>query len=240
MSFLHHEYTETRAVNLPAILENLGLELTIGYDFELYRAIAETARPNHKVGLPFDPTRHHLGSGNACWIIGRDADGNVIHTQACRVIDLGDESMADYLEGHFTDFPPPVDGIDYARSGYRPGPSAQRMFGKVSYHGEFWISESDTRLRGSGLSARLAQFGYEQAGRHWDPDHFFAFILDPVACKGLAARAGWMHTQPKALHWMFEGQDIPVETFFCHLGRDDLHYLMSLQSAERQALRYAA
>ncbi|MEH6739958.1 MAG: hypothetical protein V7695_15645, partial [Sulfitobacter sp.] len=59
-------------------------------------------------------------------------------------------------------------------------------------------------------------------------DHMVGFMAKPVACKGFPQRLGWMHTQPGALRWYFEGRDDPVEGFMTFMERDDLHYVLEL------------
>ncbi len=236
MSYLQRGFQETSVVTLPSSVHEFGVSITIGYNFEVYRDLVESTRENYRIGHPFDPDRHALGKGNGLWIIGRNPAGEIIHTQASRVLELGDLSVSDYLSENFADFPPPMPGIDLRRSSFRSGPSARRMHGVVSYHGEFWIGGEPGVYRGSNLSKQLGIFGFEQAMRHWDPDYYLAFMLDVVACKGLPARAGWMHTQPRAIRWVMEGSEAYIDTHLCHLMRDDLIYLSELNQEDEGLL----
>ena len=232
MSFLQRDFLESIAVTLASSLQEAGIELTIGHDFNQYKEMVEASRTGHKIGRPFDPQRHTLDKTSAFWIIGKNEGGAVVHSQAARLLDIRQESVAEYLERRYMDFPPPLPDLDYSRSRYRKGPSAKYMSGIVSYHGEFWVDHEAGNYRGNGLVSDLCRFGYEQAKHFWDPDHFFAFMLEPVGAKGLGARAGWMHMQPRALSWALRGQESLIETFMCHISRADLEYLQELAAEE--------
>lgn len=204
------------------------LTLRVGYDFNQYRALLSDARPDHTVGVPFDPDLNDFSDGSAFWIVAMDPAGVVMHSQALRLIDVTGSTLASHLKANFTDFPPPSIPLDLDRSCYQAGPGAQRMTGRMAYHGEFWISDRDGAYRGSALSTVLARYGFWMATQHWDPDYIFAFILNAVHYKGLAARTGWMHTDPAALQWYPRDGRPPFETVMAYLHRDDIDYLLTL------------
>ncbi len=210
------------------IFAEYGLRLEVGYDFEVYREHLREARPDHTLGAPFDPLLQNISPENAFWIVGRNHANRIVHTQALRLLNMGDMTVGDYLKNNFRAFPPSDIDLDLGRSRYRAGPGAQRMRGRVAYHGEFWIGGEKGELRGQGVSCLLGRYGFWEAIQHWDPDHILAFILKPVAFKGLVERAGWMHTDPGALRWFERGNDIPMETFMAYMHREDLHFILEL------------
>ncbi len=212
-----------------------NLTLRVGYDFDQYKDLLRSARPDHTIGAPFDPERHDFDDASAFWIAATDPDGTVMHTQALKLIDATGSTLASYLKANFTDFPPPSIPLDLNQSNYQAGPGAQRMTGRLAYHGEFWISDDTGRYRGSGLSTVLARYGFWMATQHWNPDHVFAFILNAVHYKGLAARTGWMHTDPAALQWHPADGRPPIETVMAYLHRDDIDYLLTLPIARPEA-----
>ncbi len=214
--------------NSAEIFQKYGVQMEVGYDFNAYRDILKFARPDQAIGAPFDPDVHELTPQNACWMIGRNSDGEIIHTQALRMLDMSGQTVAEYFTRRFREFPPAAPGLDLGRSRFRAGPQAKRMRGTVCYNGEFWIKPGDATMRGQGLSCVLGRYAFFQALQHWDPDHMVGFMAKPVACKGFPQRLGWMHTQPGALRWYFEGRDEPVEGFMTFMERDDLHYVLEL------------
>ena len=226
---LHDVYDGTLAI--AATMESLGhfrVTMTVGDDMGEYEEIIEKWRPNQKIGAPFDRRLHDLDKSNCFWMVGRDPDGRVIHTQAMRLIHLGRESLGDYMRESFREFPPVLPDLDLPRSRYRAGPGAKTMRGDVCYHGEFWIDPEGGQYRGSGLSTVLGRFAFLTATARWAPDYIFGFMAQSVAFKGFAARHGYMHAEPGALRWYRENNDTPLEGLMVYMGREDIRYLMSL------------
>lgn len=228
MTFYNMQSGERFVASCLRILAQHDLTLRVGYDFHQYRSLMRIARPDHTIGVPFDPDLHDFDVTQGFWIIATEPDGTTVHSQALRLLDLGEDSLADHLSDHFTDFPPPSMALDLEQSNYQAGPGASRMRGRIAYHGEFWIGGQEGQFRGSGLSTMLARYGFWMATQHWDPDHLFAFILNHVHYKGLAARTGWMHTDPAALQWYPADGRPAIETVMAYLHNDDIEYLMRL------------
>lgn len=228
MTLVTIQSSDRFVANSAEIFQHYGVQMEVGYDFEAYRDILKFARPDQALGTPFDPDIHEMTPENALWMIGRNATGEIVHTQALRMLDMSGMTVAEYFTRRFREFPPAAPGLDLARSRFRAGPQAKRMRGTVCYNGEFWIKPGDATLRGQGLSCVLGRYAFFQAMQHWDPDHMVGFMAKPVACKGFPQRLGWMHTQPGALRWFFEGRDAPVEGFMTFMERDDLHYVLEL------------
>ncbi|MEL6242482.1 MAG: hypothetical protein AAF088_05470 [Pseudomonadota bacterium] len=226
MTFQNVRYGERFIAKTAHILAEEGVSLTVGYDFGIYRSLVRKSRPKQGIGAPFDPDLHDLGRGNAFWVIGRNADGDIMHTQALRLLDTGQQTVAEYFTDHFREFPPAGVDLNLSRSRYRVGPGATRMKGTIAYYGEFWIDPSNERYRGSGLSCFLSRYGFWEAIQHWDPDHVVAFLAKSVVFKGWAARAGWIHAEPGALQWALQGRNKCVEGYLGYVHRDDLPYLL--------------
>ncbi|TMM52991.1 hypothetical protein [Sulfitobacter sabulilitoris] len=218
------------------ILARQGIHLTTGFDFEEYRSLLAAARPEHILGAPLDPQIHDMTAENAFWIIGRDATGRIMHTQAMRMMDLGPRDLGDYLRRRFRDYPPSGVDLDLKRSRYRAGPGAQRMKGRIAYHGEFWMGGEPGEYRGSGLSCVLGRYAFLVALQMWDPDYVFGFMQKAVAFKGFAERHGYMHTEPGALRWFIKHHETPIEGFLVYMGREDLRYILDMPLNDLVAL----
>lgn len=240
MTFYNMQSGEKFVASSMGLFAAHALTLSVGYDFEQYKYMLKTARPDHTIGVPFDPALHDFSDGSAFWIAATDAKGDVVHTQALRLINVAGQSLASHLETKFTDFPPPSLPLDLEQSNYRPGPGAKRMTGRIAYHGEFWIGGAPGQFRGSGISTVLCRYGFWMAIQHWDPDHMFAFMLNTVAHKGLAARTGWMHTDPAALQWFPRDGRPPIETVLAYLHSEDIEYLLDLPLTPAEPARVPA
>lgn len=236
MTLVTLQSTDRFVANSSELFEHYGVKMEIGYDFDAYREILKFARPDQMLGAPFDPDIHELTAANALWMIGRNAEGEIIHTQALRMLDMAGMTIAEYFTRRFREFPPPVPGINLKRSRFRAGPCAKRSRGRVCYNGEFWIKPGEATFRGQGLSCVLGRFAFFQAMQHWDPDHMVGFMAHQVACKGFPQRLGWMNTQPGALRWFLEGKDTPIEGFMTFMDREELHYVLELPLNDLMAM----
>jgi len=228
MTLLTLKSSDRFVANSAEIFQKYGVRLEVGYDFDEYHETLKTARPDQPLGAPFDPGIHDLSASNALWVIGRKACGEVIHTQALRMLDMQGRTVAEYFTRKFREFPPAVPGVDLKRSRFRAGPYAKRSRGTVCYNGEFWIKPGEATFRGQGLSCVLGRYAFFQAMQHWNPDYMVGFMAQAVACKGFPQRLGWMHAQPGALRWFLEGSDTPMEGFMTFMDREDLHYVLEL------------
>lgn len=214
------------------ILTRHQMSLTVGEDFEEYRDILKTARPDHALGVPFDPNLQDITPSNSFWIVGRTPGGQVAHTQAMRLLDIGDGTLSDYLREHFRNFPPSIPGLDMEKSRFRAGPGARSIRGQVCYHGEVWLNADAGNYRGSGVSSVLGRFAFMTAMLRWSPDYVFGFMPKSVAYKGFVERQGYMHAEPNALHWARLDDAAPMDAFLAYMAKDDIRFLMSMPLQE--------
>ena len=221
------------------VLNRNGVRLKTGYDFDEYRTYVAQGRPGHIVGDPFNNYRHRLGRGNACWIVGRDEDGSVMHTQAMRLLPTGLSSVADYFRVNFRGFSPSGPDIDFERSRYRAGPGAKRLVGRVAYSGEFWLGGAPGQYRGSGMSSMLGRYTLLTALKEFDADYVVAFMIRPVAYKGFCLRMGFMHVEPLALRWYIRNEPEPVEAVMTYMSRDDIRFMLDLPASDIESLAAA-
>ncbi len=217
------------------ILDQFGIRLTVGYGFEEFKEIVAKTRPDHPLGDPFNPERHDMSKENACWIVGNDLDGDIVHLQALRVLPTKARSVAEYFRRTFHDFSPPEMDIDFERSRYRPGPGARRMVGRIVYSGETWLAPSDA-FRGTGLSSILGKFAMLTAMREFNADYVLGFAAQPVAYKGFPLRMGFMHVEPMALRWYAKGNPKAMEGVMAYMSDEDMRFIMDLPDAELPSL----
>lgn len=210
------------------ILRSHGIEITIGSNFEDYSHIIKSERKVQNLGAPFDHEKYDLVAGESFWLIGRNKNGELIHTQAAKKVHLKGKNLAGHLLHHFRDFPPPLPGVDFDRSRFRATPGAHRIEGDVVYHGEVWMAPEDGTYRGTGLSTVLARTGLLEIMRRWNPDYIYGFMLRQVAFKGFSERMGYFHNEPGALHWQIAGRDDPLEAFLTWLSEEDAKFLLDI------------
>ena len=205
-----------------------GMQVVVGHDFHEFKDRMALGRPHQIIGPPFDPELHELTEKTGFWVCGYTAQGRLAHTQAVRMVDIGDGSLGSYMMREFKQYPPVGIELNLEESRYRAGPGAKRIMGRVCYHGEMWLDPDAGEFRGRGFSAVLSRYGFALAQKKLNPDFIFAFMAKSVAHKGLAERAGFMHMEPGSLSWKLAGTDKAMEGFTGYLSRDDMDYLFEL------------
>jgi len=218
------------------ILDRFGITLTVGTDFNEYHQFVAQARPDHRVGDPFDHRMHDMGENKACWIIGRDRSGAIVHLQALRVLPTQKMAVADYFRKSFREYSPSELDIDFQRSRYRPGPGAKQIRGRVIYSGETWIGGSPGQFRGTGISSVLGRFALLTALRELSADYVVGFMARPVAYKGFCLRMGFMHAEPMALRWYAKGAADALEGVMVYMSAEDVRFMLDLPTSEIEAM----
>jgi hypothetical protein len=218
------------------MLESHGVTIVTGSDFAEYKQIMAQGRPDHAPGLPFDESLHDLNEASGLWIAGYDQDGDLMHTQALRLFNLGKRNLSGYLEANFCDFRPASIAIDRQRSRYRPGPGAHRISGQTVYHGDVWLGGAPGRYRGTGLSSILGRLAFSSAMRKWNPNHIFGFMAKSVAQKGFPERQGYIHCEPHAITYAVRDGGPGLDGFMVYMDREDIRFILDLPMAETLGL----
>lgn len=218
------------------VLDKLGIHLTVGHDFDKYLEYLAEARPDHRIGDPFNPDVHDMNSSNSAWVVGHDSQGRIMHTQALRVLPTGNSSLSEYFRKKFHGFAPSEMDIDYERSRYKPGPGAKRIKGRVIYSGETWIGGEPGQFRGTGISGILGRFALLAAMKKFNADYVVGFMVRPVAYKGFCLRMGFMHAEPLALRWYLHNEPDALEAVMVYMSDEDIRFQLDLPSAEIETL----
>jgi len=214
------------ATSIADLADNMGMKLQVGDDFQHYADMIRELRTDQPLGDPFNLEKQELTHENAFWISGWDKAGDLVHTQAIRRLQIKN-SLADFMQKSFRQFPPSGCDLDMGRSTYTPGPGARGIRGVVCYHGEAWLRSGKGGFRGTGIAGALARFAMTTAVLRWSPDYIFCFVPEGLAYRGLVEREGYMHTDPGALAWQL--RDGPqLRGFMGWMGREDLTHMMGI------------
>ncbi|MEM9966986.1 MAG: hypothetical protein AAF755_02665 [Pseudomonadota bacterium] len=218
------------------MLDKFGVSLTTGHDFDDYQSFLRTARPQHKLGDPFSPDLHDIKVGELMWAIGRDRLGQIVLCQAFRLLPTGDASIADYYKQNFRYFSPSEIDVDFERSTYCPGPCARKIWGRIVYSGETWISDETNKYRGTGFSALLGRYVFLMSLHKFNADYLLGFMTGPVAEKGFSIRFGFAHAEPMALTWYSKDGVDPVQVFMVYNSKEDMKFYLGLPIHEVDVL----
>ncbi len=223
----------TDAFELDVVLESIikyiessGIYLQIGTDFYDYAEALKQQEKRHFIGPIFSIENQGLGKNNAFWIIGRNKSDEIVHTQAVHLIDLKDQTLAAYLQKHIVDFSSFTDEQHNLR--FNPGPSSGIISGQACYHGEFWLNLGVSRCGNSGMATLLSKLAMILSLQHWNVDCFFSFIIALNACRGLAARGGYMHTEPYSVVWEVPDRQEEQEAWLAWSNQIDIKHLINI------------
>lgn len=84
---VNHIYAITKYVSdAKKILSGIGTKIELGSDFDLFCSIPELQTDRHAISPIFDPTESSISASNAFWLIGREASGEIVLTQATKPV----------------------------------------------------------------------------------------------------------------------------------------------------------
>lgn len=202
-------------------LEEAGIHIEIGDDFAKYRSYRSQQPDRGPIYPMFDVASSFIDPTNGFWVCGFDSDGELIHTQAVRLLDLSEISLATHLYVHRHKYITPDTTPDPDLTFYSGPQALDTITGKVCYQGEFWL-----RARGLGgprsqnATAQLSHVSREIIVGAWDPDFVFAFVPKRLAAKGAHLRYGYCHCELG--RWTGPDQQVTEEDYLIWMGDNDL------------------
>lgn len=230
----------TRLSGMLDDLRGLGICLEIGDDFVAYRSHRVKQTGRGPIYPMFDVAQSYVDQSNGFWVCGFDPSGELIHTQAVRLLDLTEVSLAQHLDTHRHKYITPDSTPDPDLTFYS-GPEVLRTItGKVCYHGEFWLPARGLGgPRSQGVTSLLSRVLFEIMVGAWAPSYVFAFVPRQLAEKGAHLRYGYSHCEPGV--WLGPDQQVTEEDYLIWMGADDLtHALARAPKGLQRAARVSA
>ncbi len=201
------------------IVSDLGITIEFGTDFTQFCSIPEIQPERHPVSPIFDPLETAVSASNGFWLVGYDAAREVVLTQAIKLIRIdGQSGLLDHLRRNLADYRPYGDKLDISKSKVELTPRAAGLAGDACYYGELWIKKP---YRGGSLTAVMPRLMFAVAVLKWSPQFVFGMMEPMAACKGLAAREGFMHLEQGSFQWQQYASNEPVEEWLVWTTMDD-------------------
>lgn len=228
--------------NVSGILRNLertGMIVEVGDDFakfRSYRALQTDRSPPYPM---FDVTRSYIDMTNGFWVCGFDRDGELIHTQAVRRLDLSGVTLSQHLNLHRHKYITPDTTPDPDLTFYSGPEGLHRITGRVCYQGEFWLRARGLGgPRSQGATALLSRVLIEIMVGCWDPSFVFALVPKQLAVKGAHLRYGYTHCEPG--RWLGPDQQVTEEDYLIWMEAKDISNALArapqwLEPADRDA-----
>ncbi|MBT8460569.1 MAG: hypothetical protein KJN60_12940 [Boseongicola sp.] len=202
-------------------LETTGMRVVVGDDFSEYR-VYRNSQTNRSAMYPmFDVACSYIDDTNGFWICGFNDADELVHTQAVRLLDLNNISLAQHLNVHRHKYITPYTTPDLDLTFYQ-GPEALRSItGRVCYHGEFWLPARGLGgPRAQGVTPLLSRLLFEVMHNKWDPNYTFAFVPKQLAEKGAHMRYGYSHCEPGK--WIGPDQQVTEEDYLVWMSANDM------------------
>ncbi len=222
--FKHFQYISI----IDQIAERHGMQIEVSTDFETFREIRSAQADRPPISPIFDPQVCEINETNGFWIKGTSDTGELVHVQAVRLDHLSNVTLAEHLYQYRDIYAPPGVEVDLDHSEFGTTPSSQVISGKVCYHGELWLKGGRNGFRGHGLTAALPRLALALAHITWTPDYMFGLVHPMAACKGLAAREGYMHLEPGGILWQRVDRNEIYDEWLVWMSHRDLQYLMKI------------
>ena len=194
--------------SLAADIERLGFSISISSDLKKFSEAKKTTRIE-PIAPFFDANICNLLADRVFWMSLNSPTGTPMALQGFRY-DYVDTSLADwgpsYIIGLYmlrqemlipTHAAPPKNSI------------AEKIRGKLVYHGEFW---ADPQLRNRQLFDSFSRLGIILSLMKWNPDSLWALTSHRMATHGHLNRMGYTYLEKGFLRWQWasDGMD-PVE-----------------------------
>jgi hypothetical protein len=175
-----------------------GVSLSLNADFDYLRSINKANKDSWDSLAPsFNNSLNEIDERNGFCIIGRNAEGDVVSTQAARIYDLTGSSLADCVSSFRFFYADPAHMCEPGETCSFTSPSASRLSGRIVFSGSTWI-HPDYRKR--GLPAILPRISRALALTKWDTDYTISFVKFILVEKGVAKAYGYKNVEP-ALEW---------------------------------------
>ncbi len=217
----------TRISSLVRELEAFGMRVEVGDDFQRYRLLRNAQEDRAPLYPMFDAASSYVDASNGFWICGFNPAGELIHTQAARLVDIGTLTLGEHMRLHRHKYITPDTTPDPDQTTYAGPQALAGVTGKICYHGDFWLpSRGLGGPRSHGATGLLSRILIEMVVQTFDPDYMFALVPKRLAAKGAHLRYGYSHCEPG--RWIGPDQQITEEDYLIWMSRADMaHQIVS-------------
>lgn len=216
-------------------LDHAGIHVEIGDDFAKYRSYRSQQSDRGPIYPMFDVASSYIDHTNGFWVCGFNTNGELVHTQAVRLLDLTETSLATHLNIHRHKYITPDTTPDPDLTFYSGPEALKTITGKVCYQGDFWLRASGLGgPRSQGATALLSGILLQIMISSWNPSFVFAFVPQRLAAKGAHLRYGYSHCEPG--RWVGPDQQVTEEDYFIWMGANDMANMAARESQNQKRM----
>jgi len=216
-------------------LDHAGIHVEIGDDFAKYRSYRSQQSDRGPIYPMFDVASSYIDHTNGFWVCGFNTNGELVHTQAVRLLDLTETSLATHLNIHRHKYITPDTTPDPDLTFYSGPEALKTITGKVCYQGDFWLRASGLGgPRSQGATALLSGILLQIMISSWKPSFVFAFVPQRLAAKGAHLRYGYSHCEPG--RWVGPDQQVTEEDYFIWMGANDMANMAARETQNQKRM----
>jgi hypothetical protein len=217
------------ATSLVEALRGYGYSIATSSDLNDLQALKKLARDKDLTPL-FDPTVSGLSAERVFWMQLISKDGQVFGMQAFRY-DYVDTSLSDwgptYIMGLYMRL---KELLVPTLSPSPPNSIADRIRGRLIYHGELWI---DPHARNRKLLDAFSRLGIILSVLKWNPDAVWALTSEKMAMHGNPIRMGYGFVEGGFLRWEWAPNDNPRKEWLLVADKKALTQLVTEVTLDR-------
>lgn len=211
------------------LIARLGITLQVGNDFEIFKFFVSDSERETPLDPIFSPVTSDINQVKGLWLLGRNPQGDVVQTQAMRMLDLGRGTMADFMDQKISDIRPHGYDVDLTKTRWRLSKQAAMMQGDVCYHGGLWIRKD---FRGGSLAALITRYLMAKTLLTLRPDYLVGLQAPITACRGLSAREGYLRLEQRSILWHLNNMDDVFEDWLVWMDREEAEFSLAVPPKE--------
>jgi hypothetical protein len=212
-----------RLINdLETSLNDACLVVTSGSDMAEFAQLKKSARGFEPAPM-HDHTVCDFSGDRGFWMSLTTTSGAIVGLQAYRC-DQVDISLSEWCSNYMI-------GVYMRRnelmvpSHMRPpkGSIADRLSGKLVYHGELWVEKE---LKNRKVIEHFSKLGSLLVLLRWNPDAIWALTGFHMATRGYASRMGYPYIERGFLRWAWHSDNVDQVEYLAVAERDYLQQLV--------------
>jgi hypothetical protein len=218
------------ASGLSNSLFGFGYSVSISSDLEELETTKLQAREKSLTPL-FAPTVSGLSKDRAFWMKLTSENGRTFGMQAFRY-DYVDSSLSDWGPTYLMGLYMRTKELLVPTFETTPANSiAERIRGKLIYHGELWI---DAHARNRKLLDTFSRLGIILSILKWNPDAVWALTAEKMALHGNPTRMGYSTVEGGFLRWDWAPNDNPLKEWLLVADRAALAQMIGELKQDRE------
>jgi len=220
--------TSEHISTITRMMFNAGIYLTIGTDFKTFKAYCGTQPDKGHVHPAFNQDKLGDREVEGIWIIGRGRSGEIVHTQAIRLIDLGEQTLKSHIAANLNEFTLHGYNLDLCQTEICMTRAAAQMRGCITYHGELWLKGGPNGIRGGSTVVLLTRLMLLMACERWSPDYMIGLQSPMTACRGLSTREGYARCEQRSILWYPKDGSEPIEDWLVWMNAEEAAFNLRL------------